>query len=142
MSTALKGALFVILIACVAAVVLRRTHFTNVSHQAGPIGSAAGGLQVLQQLREAGADLTKPTEVNYYLYFSDSGTAARAADSVRAFGFEAEVRSGRGRTQWLCLATNNMIPDTTAIFAATKKFSELTKRLGGDYDGWEAEGTK
>jgi hypothetical protein len=31
-----------------------------------------------------------------------------------------------------------MIPEKTAIFSATKRFSELSKSLGGDYDGWEA----
>ena len=142
MSIALKGALFVILVACVAAVVLRRNRAVTVSKLAGPIGSEAGDMQVLQQLREAGADLTKATEVNYYMYFPDSATAARAADSVRAFGFEAEVRDGRGRTEWLCLATKNMIPEKTAIFAGTKQFSELSKSLGGEYDGWEAAATK
>jgi hypothetical protein len=142
MSIALKGALLVAIIACVAAIVLRRTRAVTVSKLAGPIGSEAGDLQVLQQLRAAGADLTKATEVDYYMYFADSATAARAADSVRAAGFEGEVRSGRGRTEWLCLATGTMVPDTTAIFAATKRFRELTKSLSGDYDGWEAAVTK
>jgi hypothetical protein len=142
MSIALKGALVVILIACVAAFMLRRNRDVMVASLAGPIGSEAGDLQVLQQLRNAGADLTKATEVNYYMYFADSATAARAADSSRAFGFDAEVRDGRGRSQWLCLATKNMIPEKTAIFAATKRFSELSKSLGGDYDGWEAAVTK
>ncbi|HEV7704483.1 MAG TPA: ribonuclease E inhibitor RraB [Gemmatimonadaceae bacterium] len=142
MSIAIKGALVVILIACVAAIVLRRNRAITVSKMAGPIGSEAGDLQVLQQMRGAGADLTKATEVNYYMYFADSTTAARAADSVRASGFEAEVRSGRGRTEWLCLATKTMVPDTFAIFASTKRFSELSKSLSGKYDGWEAEVTK
>lgn len=141
MSIALKGTLVVILIAGVAAVVLRRDRFVNVPIT-GPMDSPTSDKQVLQQLENAGADLTKATEVNYYMYFPDSVTAARAADSARVFGFEAEVRSGRGSAQWLCLATKDMIPDTTAIFATTRKFSGLTKSLRGEYDGWEAALTK
>lgn len=34
----------------------------------GTIGSLEGDRQVLVQLRRAGADLTKFTEVNFYLY--------------------------------------------------------------------------
>jgi hypothetical protein len=34
----------------------------------GTIGSLEGDRQVLVQLRRAGADLTKPTEVNFYPY--------------------------------------------------------------------------
>jgi hypothetical protein len=100
MSIAFKGTLLVILIACVAALVLRRNRAVKVASLAGPIGSEAGDLQVLLKLHDAGADLTKATEVNYYMYFADSATAARAADSSRAFGFDAEVRDGRGRAQW------------------------------------------
>jgi hypothetical protein len=141
MSIALKSALLVLLVACVAAIMLRRDRFVNVPI-AGSMNAPASDKQVLQQLRKAGADLTKATEVNYYLYFPDSVTASHAADSARAFGFDAEVRDGRGRAEWLCLATKNMIPDTIAIFAATKELSDLTRSLHGEYDGWEAALTK
>ncbi len=159
MSIAVRGALFIILVACVAAIVLRRPSASTDANgwvksgdgkltmlvpgkSSPPIGSIEGDLQVLAQLRKAGADLTKPTEVNYYMYFPDSVTADHAADSTRTLTWEAEVRSGQGRTQWLCLATTTMVPDRVAILEATKRFVSITKSLGGDYDGWEAAVTK
>lgn len=135
-----RAALLIIVLACAAVIAWRHTQASGDSGEW--VRSEHGDTQALAQLQKTGADLSKATEVNYYLYFPDSITAERAADSARAATWEAEVRSGRGRTEWLCLATSNVIPDQTTIRAATERFAALTKSLGGRYDGWEAAVTK
>ena len=103
-----------------------------------PIGSPEADAQTLGALRDAGADLTRPTEVNYYLYFPTRAAAERAAASARTPEFTAEVSEGADGESWLCLATAQMVPSESAIRAATTRLKALAESLGGDYDGWEA----
>jgi hypothetical protein len=106
------------------------------------IGSAAADSETLAALRAAGADLTKATEVNYYLYFPTQAQAERAADSARTPLFTTEVRPGADGKSWLCLATATMVPTEAAIRAATERLHALAISLGGEYDGWEAAVTR
>jgi hypothetical protein len=106
------------------------------------IGSADADAQTLRALRNAGADLTKATEVNYYLYFPTREAADRAAEASRSSVFASEVRRGGDGTNWLCLATANMVPSDSAIRAASERFQGVAASLGGEYDGWEAALTK
>ena len=47
------------------------------------VGSAEADAQTMRALRDAGADLTKPTELRFYLYFATREVADAAADSAR-----------------------------------------------------------
>ena len=108
----------------------------------GDIGSLEGDQQVLTQLREAGADLSKATEVNYYLYFRDRQAADSAAAHVGAGPLAASVRRAADDSAWLCLVTGQMVPSQEAIRTYTKRLFELAKTYRGEYDGWEAAVTK
>lgn len=104
----------------------------------GGIGSIEGDRQVLAELRKAGADLSKPTEVNFYLYFKERRAADSAAAHAGAGPLVATVRRGADDSSWLCLVSGQMIPDETAIHATTVRLLALAKAYGGEYDGWEA----
>lgn len=135
MSVLGKGLLLVILIACLAAIVLRRTGASAVVDD----GLAADqlDLQLLAKARKAGADLSKPAEVSYYLYFPDSASAARAAGAIRTADWETEVLSGRGRTEWACLATRTMLLNSSLVEETSKRFASVTASLGGHNQRWE-----
>lgn len=108
----------------------------------GEIGSLEGDLQVLGQLRKAGADLSKPTEVNYYLYFQDRKAADSAAAHVGPGPLAATVRRAGDDSAWLCFVTGTMIPSQEAIRAYTTRLAGLARTYHGEYDGWEAAITK
>ena len=103
-----------------------------------PIGSPEADRQTLRALREAGADLAKATEVNYYMYFPSREAADLAATEVSTSDFSAVVREGAQGDAWLCLATARMVPSESAILACSARFLGIAQALGGEYDGWEA----
>ncbi|MDB4889980.1 MAG: hypothetical protein JWL61_1835 [Gemmatimonadetes bacterium] len=102
------------------------------------MGSLEADRKVLAALRDAGADLTKVTEVNFYLYFNTRAAADAAALDASMPPLEATVREGADETSWLCYVTGQMIPSEHAIHAASERFAEVARRRGGEYDGWEA----
>jgi len=139
MSIIVKGALFVIVAACIAAIVLRRTHGTTADPEVtGTVTSEHGEIAALDALRQAGNDLSKPSEVTYYLVFPDAAAAKRAGDGAHALDFETEIIGGRDG-QWTCMASRRMIPEQSTILETTKKMRELAESFGGKFDRWEAE---
>ncbi|HEY4216849.1 MAG TPA: ribonuclease E inhibitor RraB [Gemmatimonadaceae bacterium] len=108
----------------------------------GGIGSLEGDRQVLAQMRKAGADLSKATEVNFYLYFKARPAADSAAAHAGAGPLVATVERGVDATSWLCLVSGSMVPDEAAIHSNVVRLLALAKQYGGDYDGWEAAITK
>ena len=94
-----------------------------------------GDLAVIQQLRGAGSDVTKPHPIEFFLYFPDEQAAQTAADRVRSSGFDANVQRGADNS-WLCLATKSMVPSHEALVGIRRQFEEMASALGGEYDGW------
>ena len=98
-------------------------------------------LQVLGQLMEQGADLTKPRHALYYVYFSSRDGAGDAAKEGRAAGYTCEVRDPLPEYpgQWLLLCErSDSVLDPDGVIAADNLFQDIADRLGGDFDGWEA----
>jgi len=102
------------------------------------IGSLEGDRQVLEHLRKAGADLSKATEVNFYLYFKDRQAADSAAAHAGAGPLVAIVRRGADDSSWLCFVSGRMVPNEGAIHSHAVRLLELARVHGGEYDGWEA----
>jgi regulator of RNase E activity RraB len=91
---------------------------------------------VLQQLKKAGSDLSKPHEIEFFLYFPSQSIADSAAVQIKAAGFEVEVRpAGRG-ADWLCYAKKTMVPELTALQKIRRDFNAIASSKGGQYDGW------
>lgn len=103
-----------------------------------PIGSLEADRQTLNELRKAGADLTKPTEVNFYLYFETQAAAMDAAAQAQTPELPARVRPGADGKTWLCFVSGTMVPAELAIRAASTRLQAVATALGGEYDGWEA----
>ena len=62
----------------------------------------------------------------------------KSADELRNKGFEVEVELSPGSSQYLCLASKNMIPETTELVNLRESMVDLAFKYGGKYDGWEA----
>jgi regulator of RNase E activity RraB len=95
-----------------------------------------GDLAVIQQLQDAGSDLTKPHLIEFFLYFPNEQAAHNAAARVRSAGFDSKVQLGADNKNWLCLAMKSMVPSPEALVGIRTQFVELASQLGGEYDGW------
>jgi hypothetical protein len=98
-------------------------------------------LLVLNQLRQAGAHLTAPRHVLYYLYFKDRATAETAASTATTSGFAATVREPKPEqpNHWEVICERkSYVLSMDIVRDNTDYFEELVARLGGVYDGWEA----
>ena len=134
---------FALLLAVIVAVALLaylrpRPTGIKLAKVSGGIGSLEGDRQVLDQMRQAGADLSKPTEVNFYLYFKDRAAAERALPEASDGALTASVQPVANSDSWLCLVSGTLVPDEAVIHATVVRLLGLAQRYGGDYDGWEA----
>jgi Regulator of ribonuclease activity B len=95
---------------------------------------------ILDQLREAGSDLSKPHDLEFYLYFPNQEAAGTAAERIKAGGvggFTAQVSRVPQGDAWLCYVTRKMVPEGAKIALIGERFSALAQELGGEYDRWE-----
>jgi regulator of RNase E activity RraB len=93
--------------------------------------------KVLDQMREAGSDLSKPHAMEFYLHFPTEEAANLVAMRVEAEGFHAEVKEERPGRAWLCYVTKMMVPEGTMITAIGHRFTVLANEFQGEYTGWE-----
>ena len=99
---------------------------------------AEADLRTLNRLEKAGSDLSKPHEMEFFLYFPDEASANAAAADVREQGFAVEVRPAAEGTDWLCFAVKTMVPDNEDIVTIGRGFHAIAGAHGGEYDGWGA----
>ena len=92
---------------------------------------------VLEQLKKAGSNLSKPHKIDFYLYFPNEAAAKRAAKQVKDAGFEIEVKQSAAGSDWLCLATKTMIPELAFLKKIRANFTAIASVEKGEYDGWE-----
>jgi regulator of RNase E activity RraB len=96
----------------------------------------SGDALVLDQLRKAGSDLSKPHSIEFFLYLPTQEAAQKVADEIRRKGFGASVKRAEQGPNWLCLGTKSMVPDLLAIEAVRAEFEKTAQSFGGEYDGW------
>ncbi|MGE0883904.1 MAG: ribonuclease E inhibitor RraB [Blastocatellales bacterium] len=94
---------------------------------------------VLDQLKQAGSNLSKPHDLEFYLYFPAEESAQQAAEKLEADGFEGELRPSAANASWLCLVRKRMVPELNEIVAIRKKLTSLAREFKGEYDGWETK---
>jgi regulator of RNase E activity RraB len=95
--------------------------------------------QVLDQLKKAGADLSKPHNIEFFLYFPTEDLANQAAKDVKGEGCDVKVQLGADKKNWLCFATKRMVPDHDELVRLRKRFNEIAHKRNGEYDGWGTE---
>jgi hypothetical protein len=92
--------------------------------------------KVLEQLKKAGSNLSKPHPLEFFLYFPREQAARKAADQLRAKRFTATVDRAAQGDSWLCFATKTMVPELAALQRIRADFNAVAEALGGEYDGW------
>jgi hypothetical protein len=106
---------------------------------AGLTGCGDSGDQaVLDELSAAGADLSQPREVRYYLYVDTAEQADEVAAQLSRDDRSVSVEQSADGSEWLVLVTEHVIVDTDTLAARRSEFEGVLSSVGGEYDGWEA----
>ncbi|MGN6280351.1 ribonuclease E inhibitor RraB [Frateuria sp.] len=100
--------------------------------------SPANDDAVIEQLRLAGSDLSKPHPIDFYLYAPTQESVERIARVLSNKGFKVKVEQAATGTDWLALATKEVVPTSAALADLRRDLTALALREHGDYDGWEA----
>lgn len=113
-----------------------------------PRDTDAGDSAVIDQLRKAGSDLSRPTDVTLYLYIPAEHDARAAAASLRKRGFNVEVHSPLRNSSeaasddWGVIAQRMEVPSLGNLRKSRALFQSLATKYHGIYDGWEASVVK
>lgn len=102
-------------------------------------GSAAEqqDASVIEGLRDAGSDLSKPHQIDFFFYFPDQASANAAANELRALGYRVVgLAPTSDQSAWHVQALRSMVPELAAMNRSTRELNALATRHGGDYDGW------
>lgn len=92
--------------------------------------------RVLHHLRRLGADVSKPREVEFFIYIPTEEGAYRVAAQLQKEGYDVHVDpSGRGG-EWLCFSTKRIVPSLDEMDRISEHFAALAESYGGNYDGW------
>jgi hypothetical protein len=101
--------------------------------------------EVLTQLGAKGADLSKRTDVVFYLYIPLIQDARAAASKLDENGFVAEVEKPLGRlpggsyeSRYSVVAHIEQVPSMANLRKDRALYKSLARQYRGDYDGWEA----
>ena len=97
---------------------------------------------VLTQLKKAGSDLSKPHDIDFFLYFPKEAAAKEAAKDIEANVDTVKVELGPDKQNWLCFGNKRMVPDHDKLVALRKRFNEVARKGNGLYDGWGTEVVK
>ena len=99
--------------------------------------------QVIESLKQGGADLSKVHDIDFFLMFASESDASSAASELAQIGYDVvAIEVSPDRTQWQVHAKRKMIPALDAMVAITRSFEALAQSHGGYYDGWGTEAVK
>ena len=100
--------------------------------------ATASDLWIIEQLREHGANLSKPRQVTAYVYFQAQPHAERAIAELASAGFRGSLGSNETQDSWLATVEVEMVVSAEAIADLSRALEAVAARHNGDYDGWEA----
>jgi Regulator of ribonuclease activity B/Domain of unknown function (DUF4440) len=107
--------------------------------------AALGDDDLLKQLESHGSDLSKPTDLVFYLYIPSESDANAAATELDRLGYQAAVNAPLGKLQdgttedrFSVVSHLTAIPMLTIITGAANTMAGLADQYNGEYDGWEA----
>lgn len=107
----------------------------------GVFGGNEGDEALLGLLEVKGSDLSKPHEIDFFLYFPFGGYTRLAAKLIAQAGFRTEVTKfdNAGRHKWDLQATKTMIPKSWTLRRLRIVFSIIAAVGLGEYDGWQTD---
>lgn len=98
-------------------------------------------LQLLDAIRDNGADLNAPRHVLHFLYFPSEAAAQKASEACQGQGWVAEVREPLPEYpgHWTVVTEQaSAVLSLDFVRASTDFFEEVAALYDGEHDGWEA----
>lgn len=115
----------------------------SVSAVAQPSIAEQQDAQVIDNLRQANADLSKPHNIDFFLIFTRKSDAYSAAAEVESLGYSnVAVEALPDQAQWQVHAKRVMVPALEAINAITRRLDALAQTHAGYYEGWGTTAVK
>ncbi len=94
--------------------------------------------KMLAAMADAGIDLTKQLDVDFFLVFDDQRDAESATEELAKSEFEGEMELHLNDEvgKWELIVCFNMVPEYQAIVEQEVKLNEFAAEFGGATDGW------
>lgn len=93
--------------------------------------------QTVFELREGGADLSKPQKLEHYLLFPVASMAQEAGKELQGRGYRVVVEPDEeSESGWSVVAGHEIQIDVRALRHLREQMETLARGHGGEYDGW------
>jgi len=98
-----------------------------------------GDQRVVQNLIDAGDNLSKARRVDHWVYFSDKSKMEAFRKELKKLNFKIQsaTKIEHDSTPFMIQFYRTDKVDLDSIYAITSSLRELAISLGGEYDGWE-----
>jgi len=94
--------------------------------------------ETLQQLRDAGSDLSKLHRVVYQLRFANEDEAERARARLEDLAFQVTVQRADANGEFVLQAAKRMYPVQSDLEQLSTKVRSVAADDNGIYEGWRA----
>lgn len=91
---------------------------------------------LIAHLRASGADISRPHEIDFYLYLPNEEAASAVLARAQAVGYRGDVSISADGKGWLCLLHKELVPAHATMTEQRRVLTELAADGGGEYDGW------
>lgn len=92
----------------------------------------------LMELADAGSDLHRAHEVEFFFYLPTEQAAQAVAETLKQDGYGIRLEAVDPGHDWLCLGSREMTPELAELRRLRTRFTSLAESHGGAYDGWGA----
>ena len=94
--------------------------------------------QMLAAMADAGIDLTKSIEVDFFLVFDDQRDAESALEALSQTDIqgELELNFDEENTKWEVIVCLQMVPEYAALVGKETELNSFAQEFDGISDGW------
>lgn len=99
----------------------------------------------IAEIRKAGGDPSKPTEISFWVYLPKKASAVKFAEVIERSGYRVEVpvpMPAPSKNRWGVRVSRFEPLTIEAIRLHGEKLEASAAQFDGEYDGWEAEVAK
>ncbi|WP_299493528.1 ribonuclease E inhibitor RraB [uncultured Shewanella sp.] len=94
--------------------------------------------KMLAAMADAGIDLSKALDIDFFLVFDDQRDAESALEDIQTKDLEgeAELLLNDESGKWELIVCLNMVPEYEALVSQESSLNEFAGEFGGMSDGW------
>tara|TARA_R110002126_G_scaffold22656_6_gene80506 strand:- start:1108 stop:1494 length:387 start_codon:yes stop_codon:yes gene_type:complete len=94
--------------------------------------------QMLAAMADAGIDLTKSIEVDFFLVFDDQRDAESALEALSQTDMQGEIELNfdEENTKWEVIVCLQMVPEYAALVGKETELNSFAQEFDGISDGW------